>query len=111
MKSPGQLMEKRQQRQTAMDIDPSGSKIRRQTPFGPAAQQNKWKVEELNQQHGFDEEENYENEEYEFQPIWDEDTEPFPWEPQDEAANFPIPASTNDPPPQPNQNINQNPNP
>ncbi|KAK9739296.1 hypothetical protein QE152_g9060, partial [Popillia japonica] len=44
---------------------------------------------------------------YEYQPVWDEDTEPFPWEPEEEP-NFPVAASAPEEtppvnPPNPNQ--------
>ncbi|KAK9704207.1 hypothetical protein QE152_g28432 [Popillia japonica] len=66
-----------------MDINPSCSRIRQQTPFGPAASRNRFHVEELHQQEEEDAEE-FEEANYEYQPVWDEDTEPFPWEPEEE---------------------------
>ncbi|KAK9739439.1 hypothetical protein QE152_g9053 [Popillia japonica] len=105
-KTSAQQLEKRQPRQQPMDIDPSLSRMRQQTPFGPAPSRNRFHVEELHQQ----EEEGaagYEENYYEYQPVWDEDTEPFPWEPEEEP-NFPVAASAPEEtqpvnPPNPNQ--------
>ncbi|KAK9680539.1 hypothetical protein QE152_g39016 [Popillia japonica] len=71
-----------------MDVDPSFGRMRQQTPFGPTSSRNRFHVEELHQQ-----EEDAEEANYEYQPVWDEDTEPFPWEPEEEP-NFPVGAST-----------------
>ncbi|KAK9704377.1 hypothetical protein QE152_g28344 [Popillia japonica] len=96
-KTPAQQLEKRQPRQQPMDIDPSFSRIRQQTPFGPAASRNRFHVEELHQQEEEDAEE-FEEANYEYQLVWDEDTEPFAWEPEEEP-NFPIGASPPEEPP------------
>ncbi|KAK9744043.1 hypothetical protein QE152_g8144 [Popillia japonica] len=63
-KTPGQQLDRRQQRQQPMEVDPSASRIRnRTTPFGPSAPQTKWTSEELHQQEQW-EEENQEQYEY-----------------------------------------------
>lgn len=51
-KSPGQLMERKQQKQRPMDIDPSSSRVKvvKQTPFGPSYPQKKWIAEEIHLQ-------------------------------------------------------------
>ncbi|KAK9717462.1 hypothetical protein QE152_g23712 [Popillia japonica] len=100
-KTPGQQLDRRQQRQQPMEVDPSTSRIRnRTTPFGPSAPETKWTSEELHQQEQWEEEN---QEQYEYQPEWDDPAEPFGWEVQEEQ-DFPTGASAEEPPPQNNPN-------
>ncbi|KAK9721518.1 Integrase zinc binding domain [Popillia japonica] len=107
-KTPGQQLDRRQQRQQPMEVDPSTSRIRNRTtpfgpsapqtkwtseelqPFGPSAPQTKWTSEELHQQEQWEEEN---QEQYEYQPEWDDPTEPFGWEQEQQEQDFPTGAA------------------
>lgn len=87
MKSPGQLQEK-PQKPTPMEIASTTRKHIPQSRHHQPTNRPNWIREELHlqeQDEYLEQDENYEQDEYEFQPLWDEDTEPLPWEANEEA--------------------------